>query len=304
MRTAILIPCYNEEIAVSGVINGFRETVPDAEIYVYDNNSTDRTAEIARENGAIVQNAPLQGKGNVMRQMFSDIDADIYIMVDGDGTYDPSSAPEMIRLLTDEKLDVVVGARQEPKEDHAYRRGHRFGNRLLTYTVASLFNRSLIDMLSGYRVMSRRFVKTFPAIAGGFAIETELTIHTLHLKLPFAEHPTPYAARPEGSESKLNTWRDGFKILATILLLFKEIQPFRFFTAIAIILSLISSFLAYPLILTFLETGLVPRFPTAILATGIMILAYTSFICGVFLDTVSRGRLEAKRLAYLAIKGP
>jgi len=283
------------------VVRGFARALPEAAIYVYDNNSTDATAARAAEAGAVVRREPLQGKGNVVRRMFADIEADVYVMADGDGTYDPGSAAEMVRLVAEDGIDMVVGARQESGEAAAWSQRRRLGNRLLTGFVAKLFGKRFTDILSGYRAFSRRFVKSFPALAPGFEIETELTVHALELRLPVSEIDTPYIARPEGSESKLRTSRDGARILRTILLLLKEERPFRFFGAISLGLAAGSVILAYPLLLTFVETGLVPRIPTAVLCTGLMLLAFLSLTCGLILDSVSRGRREIKRLAHLAV---
>jgi glycosyltransferase involved in cell wall biosynthesis len=302
-RIAVLIPCYNEEATVARVVADFRAALPGATVYVYDNNSTDRTAELARSAGAVVRREPRQGKGNVVRRMFADIEADLYLLVDGDATYDAASAPALVDRLLAERLDMVVAARLGTAEA-AYRAGHRFGNRLLTGFVAQLFGRQVTDMLSGYRVLSRRYVKSFPALAKGFEIETELTVHALELRMPVGELPTPYGARPAGSTSKLSTFRDGFRILLTILLLFKDERPFAFFTSAFVVLAAGSLALAWPVIITYLETGLVPRLPTAVLATGIMLLAFLSLAAGFILDTVTHGRIEMKRLAYLAIRAP
>ncbi len=296
---AVLIPCYNEEAAIGQVVRDFRAALPAARIYVYDNNSKDRTVEVARQAGAIVRPERLQGKGNVVRRMLADIEAAVYIMVDGDATYDAASAPAMVRRLVDEELDMVVGGRVDTRVE-AYRRGHRFGNAALTGTVSYLFGKRFGDMLSGYRVFSRRFVKSFPALSGGFEIETELTIHALELRMPVAEVATPYGVRPEGSTSKLRTYSDGFRILWLILHLLRNEKPFQFFGVIALALAALAIGLAIPVVLTYLETGLVPRFPTAILATGLVIVSVLSLACGLVLDTVTRGRREMKRLAYLA----
>jgi glycosyltransferase involved in cell wall biosynthesis len=298
-RIVVLLPCYNEAIAIGGVIGGFRAALPDAAIYVYDNNSSDGTAEVAARAGATVRHEPLQGKGNVVRRMFADVDADIYVLADGDGTYDPADAPALVERLVGDGLDMVVGARHA--EGEAYRAGHAMGNRVLGALVGSLFPRRFSDMLSGYRAMSRRFVKSFPALATGFETETELTIHALELRMPVAELPVRYAARPKGSHSKLSTWGDGLRILAAVVFLFKEARPFRFFGGIAAVLTAVAFGLGVPLVETYLETGLVPRFPTAILASAIMVIAAISLLCGVILDTVSRGRREAKRMRYLAV---
>ena len=298
---AVLVPCYNEEATVAAVVESFARVLPDATIYVYDNNSRDQTAARARAAGAIVRNEARQGKGNVMRRMFSDIDADIYVLVDGDDTYDAASAPALIDKLLSERLDMVVGTRLHSAEDEAFRRGHRFGNDILTGVVSVLFGRSFSDMLSGYRVFSRRFVKSFPALAAGFETETELTVHALELRMPIAEVITPYKARPSGSLSKLRTYRDGTRILLTIIALFKEERPLVFFSILAGVLTVLALAIAYPVVVTYMHTGLVPRFPTAILATGIMILASLSLTAGFVLDTVTHGRREMKRLFYLAI---
>jgi glycosyltransferase involved in cell wall biosynthesis len=300
---AVLIPCFNEEAAIAQVISGFRSALPLAEIYVYDNNSTDSTATVAAAAGAIVRHEALQGKGNVVRRMFADVEADVYLMTDGDSTYDPQYAEPMIRLLLIERLDMVVGARLAT-EAEAYRRGHRLGNRLLTAAVTQLFGKSFTDMLSGYRVFSRRFVKSFPALSNGFETETELTIHALELRLPVAEITTPYKTRLEGSRSKLQTYGDGYKIFRSILILYKNERPFQFFGAIAALLGLGSLALGIPIVITFIETGLVPRQPSAILATGLVLLSGINFITGVILDTVTRGRREMRRLAYLSIPPP
>jgi glycosyltransferase involved in cell wall biosynthesis len=297
-RVAVLLPCYNEAVAISQVVRGFQAALPGAAIYVYDNNSTDTTAKEAAAAGALVRYEPRRGKGNVVRRMFADIDADIYVMADGDATYDPTTAPTMIELLVTQRLDMVVGKRQA-NDEAAYRAGHRFGNHALTQFVARLLGGAFSDIFSGYRVFSRRYVKSFPALAKGFEIESELTIHALELGLPVAEITTPYLARPHGSASKLSTYTDGGRILMSIVRLYKDVQPFRFFGALGAALMLVALGLAWPLLMTYLETGLVPRFPTAILATGIGVLSCLSAVSGVILDSVARGRLEAKRLAYL-----
>jgi glycosyltransferase involved in cell wall biosynthesis len=303
VRIAILLPCYNEEAAIAQTVAGFRAALPDAVVYVYDNNSRDRTVEVARGAGAIVRTERMQGKGHVVRRMFADVDADIYVMADGDATYDAASAPTLIARMLDEQLDMVVGSRVDD-DIAAYRRGHRFGNRLMTGILARLFGRSFSDIFSGYRVFSRRFVKSFPLLSAGFEIETEISVHALELRMPVAEIATPYFARPEGSESKLNTYGDGFRILRTIVTLYRIERPLLFFGVLAALLALAAVILSIPLALTYLETGLVPRFPTAILATGLMILASLSFFAGLILDTVVRGRREVRRLAYLAHPAP
>jgi glycosyltransferase involved in cell wall biosynthesis len=302
-RIAVLLPCHNEEAAVAEVVAAFRAALPAATVYVYDNNSTDRTIDIAQAAGAVVRTERHQGKGYVVRRMFADVDADIYILADGDATYDAPSAPAMVARLVEEKLDMVVGARVH-REEAAYRRGHQTGNWVLTAFVTNIFGQSFSDMLSGYRVFSRRFVKSFPVLSGGFEIETELTIHALELELPVAEVNTPYYARPKGSASKLNTWRDGFRILWSIFQVYRSERPLPFFSAIAVALAVISVALAFPIVVTFIQEGVVPRFPTAILATGLMLSALLSFASGLVLDTVARGRREAKLLAYLRYAAP
>ena len=299
MRIAVLVPCFNEEAAVATVVADFRKALPKAEIFVYDNNSSDRTAVVAREAGAEVRSERRQGKGHVVRRMFADIDADIYVLVDGDATYDAASAPRMIEALISDHLDMVVGLRID-KVQAAYRTGHRAGNWMLTGFLSSVFGQAFTDILSGYRVFSRRFVKSFPVLSDGFEIETELAVHALELALPVAEIETPYYARPEGSFSKLNTWRDGFRILGTILKLYRSEKPLRFFAVIGVFLTLISIGLAIPIIITFVEEGIVPRLPTAVLSMGLMILAMLSLSSGMVLDTVTRGRREIKLLAYLS----
>lgn len=301
-RVAILVPCRNEELTIAQVVTGFKSVLPNAQIYVYDNRSTDKTADQARQAGAIVRYEPQPGKGNVVRRMFADINADFYLLVDGDNTYEVKAAPKLIARLIEENLDMVVGTRLAPIDNKtAYRLGHRSGNLFLTGVVKLLFGARLKDMLSGYRVFSRRFVKSFPALSSGFEIETEFTIHTLELKLPFVEEPTIYGSRPPGSESKLKTYTDGWRVLGTAVLLFKESRPALFFGIIFILLLIIALFLIIPIFSTYLATGLVPRFPTAILAASIMLLASLSLVCGLILDSVSRGRREAKRMAYLSI---
>jgi glycosyltransferase involved in cell wall biosynthesis len=298
-RIAVLVPCFNEEAAVASVVTGFRKALPTAEIYVYDNNSRDRTAAVARAAGAEVRSERRQGKGHVVRRMFADIDADVYVLVDGDATYDAPSAPRMIEKLVNDHLDMVVGLRVD-QEQAAWRRGHRIGNRMLTGFLSSVFGQAFKDILSGYRVFSRRFVKSFPVLSDGFEIETELNVHALELAMPVAEVETPYYARPEGSVSKLNTYRDGLRILGTILKLYRSEKPLRFFAAIGVFLALVSIGLAIPILITYLEEGLVPRLPTAVLSTGLMIVAVLSVSSGLVLDTVTRGRREMKLLAYLA----
>jgi glycosyltransferase involved in cell wall biosynthesis len=299
LRIAVLVPCFNEEAAVATVVADFRKALPTAEIFVYDNNSGDRTIEVARAAGATVRSERRQGKGHVVRRMFADVDADIYVLVDGDATYDAPSAPRMIDKLINEHLDMVVGFRVD-QAVAAYRPGHRTGNWMLTSFLSAVFGQAFKDILSGYRVFSRRFVKSFPVLSDGFEIETELSVHALELALPVTEVETPYYARPEGSVSKLNTWRDGFRILGTILKLYRSEKPLRFFTVIGAFLVLISIGLAIPVIITYLEEGLVPRLPTAVLSMGLMIVAVLSITSGLVLDTVTRGRREMKLLAYLS----
>lgn len=300
---AVLIPCYNEEKSITHVVKGFRNAIPEATIYVYDNNSTDRTVEVARSAGAIVRSETQQGKGNVVRRMFSDIEADIYVLVDGDNTYDPHAAPRLIEKLIKESLDMVNGCRNSNIKA-AYRPGHRIGNSILTGLVALIFGKRTKDMLSGYRVFSHRFVKSFPALSRGFEIETELTVHALELRMPMADIDTNYVDRLPGSISKLSTIKDGIRILRMIAILIKEERPLAFFGIISITLGTASIALGYPIVSEFLETGLVPRFPTAILASATMIIAVLSLFAGLILDTVTHGRREIKRLAYLRYKAP
>jgi len=302
-RIAVLLPCYNEEAAIAQTIASFRDALPGATVYVYDNNSRDRTIEVARAAGAVVRSERTQGKGNVVRRMFADIDADIYVLSDGDATYDTTCAPMMIDRLLDEQLDMVVGSRVT-RAEAAYRRGHQFGNALLTGMLTRLFGRSFTDILTGYRVFSRRFVKSFPVLSAGFEIETEISVHALELKMPVAEIETPYFARPEGSVSKLNTYGDGLRILRTILTLYRIERPVLFFGAIGGVLVFTGLALAVPLGITYAQTGLVPRLPTAVLITGLMIMATLNGFAGLILDTVVRGRLEVRRLAYLAYPAP
>ena len=302
-RIAVLLPCYNEEAAIAQTVAGFRAALPTATIYVYDNNSKDRTIEVARAAGAIVRSERMQGKGNVVRRMFADVDADIYVMADGDATYDAEAAPQLVRRLIDEQLDMVVGSRVT-QHDAAYRRGHVMGNRLLTGMLAKLFGRSFTDILSGYRVFSRRFVKSFPVLSGGFEIETEISVHALELRMPVGEVETRYFARPEGSASKLSTYSDGFRILNTIVTLYRIERPLLFFGAIGGLLALLALVLGIPLAITYYHTHLVPRLPTAIMATGLIILAALNVFAGLILDTVVRGRREVRRLAYLAHPAP
>lgn len=302
-RVAVLLPCYNEAAAIAQTIAGFRAALPGAIVYVYDNNSADDTRAVAAAAGAIVRTEKMQGKGNVVRRMFADIDADVYVMADGDATYEAAVAPVLVAQMLHENLDMVVGARKSEVEA-AYRRGHKLGNTLLTGMLTQLFGRSFSDILSGYRVFSRRFVKSFPVLSSGFEIETEISVHALELRMPVAEQITAYAARPAGSESKLNTYRDGFRILNTIITLFRIERPMLFFGGIGLLFALAALILAVPLIMTYMHTGLVPRLPTAVLVVGLMIIAALSFTCGLILDTVVRGRREVRRLAYLSFSAP
>ncbi|RVT43160.1 glycosyltransferase family 2 protein [Sphingobium algorifonticola] len=302
-RVAVILPCYNEAGAIAQTVRDFAAALPDATIYVYDNNSTDDSRALAAAAGAVVRAVRQQGKGHVVRRMFADVDADIYVMADGDATYEAAAAPRMIAAMLADNLDMVVGARRSEVEA-AYRRGHRLGNLLLTGLLRRLFGRSFTDILSGYRIFSRRFVKSFPVLSAGFEIETEMSVHALELAMPVSEQITAYAARPEGSVSKLSTWRDGWRILRTIIQLYRIERPVWFFGGVGALFALTALVLAVPLILTFVETGLVPRFPTAILVTGLMIIAVLNGMCGLILDTVVRGRREMRRLAYLGHRAP
>jgi len=302
-RIAVLIPCYNEEATIERVVADFRAALPTAAIYVYDNNSKDRTIEVAQQAGAIVRNETRQGKGNVVRRMFADIEADIYILADGDDTYDAAAAPQLAQVLVAEGYDVVSGKRIATGQA-AYRAGHVLGNRMLTGLTAMMFRVKIADLLTGYRVMSRRFVKSFPFTAEGFGIETELTVHAVRLLMPVVELDTRYKERPEGSVSKLNTWRDGFRILFTIALLVREERPLVFFSGIFLLFAILSLLIGAPVVYEYAKTGLVPRLPSAVLSTALMVLAFLSLASGLILDTVTRGRWEAKRMAYLAIPGP
>jgi len=299
-RIAVLVPCYNEALTVGRVVADFRQALPGCAVYVYDNRSTDGTGDIARAAGAQVRREPRPGKGVVVRRMFAEIDADIYVMTDGDATYDATRAPEMVALLVADDLDLVTGVRDDEGRDAAYRRGHRFGNRAFNALLGWLFGERPADMFSGYRVLSRRFVKSFPMEARGFEIETELTVHALELRVPAAEIRTRYFERPAGSASKLSTYRDGFRILATMARLFRDVKPLPFFSGFAALFAAVGLALGAGVTVEYMETGLVPRLPTAVLATGLMLLASLSFACGMILDSVARGRRETKRLAYLA----
>jgi glycosyltransferase involved in cell wall biosynthesis len=302
-RIAILVPCYNEALTIAAILRDFNACLPQAQVYVFDNNSTDGTAQIARDAGAVVRNVPAQGKGSVVRRMFADIEADAYVMVDGDDTYDASVAPQLVEQLLRDGLDMVVGNRVST-EQGAYRPGHRFGNAMLTGFVSFIFGRTFTDILSGYRVFSRRYVKSFAAHSAGFEIETELTVHSLALRMPVAEVSTVYRSRPEGSVSKLNTYRDGLRILGTIFRLFKSERPLAFFSIFATASALLSLALAEPLIETYLHTGLVPRLPTATLCASLMLLGVILLVCGIVLDAITKSRIEQKRFAYLALPGP
>jgi glycosyltransferase involved in cell wall biosynthesis len=302
-RIAVLLPCYNEEAAIAQTVAGFQAALPSATVYVYDNNSRDRTLEVARAAGAVVRTERQQGKGHVVRRMFADINADVYIMADGDLTYDPVAAPAMVDALLADQLDMVVGTRQHEVKG-AYRGGHVLGNKLFTGLLAGLFGRSFSDIFSGYRVFSRRFVKSFPVLSSGFEIETEMSVHALELRMPVGEQVTTYFARPEGSASKLSTFRDGWRILSTIVTLYRIERPVLFFGTVGGLLVLAALLLSIPLVLTYIDTGLVPRVPTAILVTGMGIVATLCFFAGLILDTVTRGRREVRRLAYLAQPAP
>jgi len=303
MKIAVLVPCYNEEAAIVTVVRDFKAALPDAAVYVYDNNSRDQTMARAREAGAVVRSETRQGKGNVVRRMFADIEADIYVLVDGDDTYDAGAAKAMVARVLETGADLLT-AKRIHTETAAYRLGHVWGNKMLTGLTATLFQVQLSDMLSGYRVFSRRFVKSFPFTAEGFGIETELTVHAVRLMMPMAEMDTRYKERPVGSVSKLNTWVDGFRILRTIAHLVREERPLVFFTGAFLILTAFSLFVGTPVVSEYLDTGQVPRLPTAVLATGLMLLAFLALTCGLILDMVTRGRWEQKRMAYLAIPGP
>jgi glycosyltransferase involved in cell wall biosynthesis len=302
-RIAVLLPCYNEEAAIAATVAGFRKALPGTTVYVYDNNSSDRTTAVAAKAGAIVRTERQQGKGHVVRRMFADIDADVYVMADGDLTYDPTAAPAMVDLLLAEQLDMVVGTRRHEEKD-AYRGGHVLGNKLFTGLLSGLFGRSFTDIFSGYRVFSRRFVKSFPVLSSGFEIETEISVHALELRMPVGEVETIYAARPEGSQSKLSTYSDGSRILRTILTLYRVERPALFYGLIGLLLLVAAVLLSIPLVVTYVHTGLVPRVPTAILVTGMTIVAVLCFFAGLILDTVTRGRREVRRLYYLSLAAP
>ena len=300
-RIAVLIPCYNESSAIAGVVADFKATLPTAEIYVYDNNSSDDTVAVAREAGALIGVEHYQGKGHVVRRMFADIDAGVHVLVDGDGTYDAASAPKMVELLQRNRLDMVVGSRQH-RQAAAYRSGHVWGNRMLTWLLGTLFGRREIsDILSGYRVFSHRFVKSFPALATGFETETELTVHALELHMPVDELVTPYGARMEGSTSKLNTYRDGLRILLIMLRLFEKERPLVFYGIAFAACWILAFILGVPLVVTYLDSGLVPRIPTASIVVGLIMLGFVSLVAGLITDSVALGRRETKRLFYLSV---
>ena len=305
-KVALIVPCFNEELAIKKVVEDFQLALPEMSIYIFDNNSTDKTSEVARQAGAKVISVSLRGKGNVVRRMFADVEADIYVMVDGDATYEAPAVKALVDKLLDANLDMVVGCRKTEHEGigEEYRRGHQLGNLLLTQSVAKIFGGSFTDMLSGYRVFTRRYAKSFPAISQGFEIETELTVHALELRMPFGEVFTKYGARPEGSVSKLSTYKDGWRILKTIGKLYISERPFSFFGIVALLLGAVSILLFLPILIEYWKTGLVPRLPTALLSASLMISALLSFICGLILDNVTRGRHEVKRLSYLAIPSP
>jgi len=298
-KVAVIVPCYNEELSIATVINQFQDSLPEAEIFIFDNNSQDKTAIIAKKHGAHVHSVHLKGKGNVVRRMFSDIESDIYIMVDGDATYDASAARKMIDKLIDEKLDMVVGCRRENGDAGTYRQGHRLGNKILTGTVTTIFKGEFSDMLSGYRAFTRRYVKSFPCLSRGFEIETELTIHALELRMRYGELETSYGERPIGSNSKLSTYKDGIKILKTIIKLYMSERPFYFFLFLSSLFIILSLALGLPIISEYEKTGLVPRFPTAILSSAIMTIGILSFVCGIILESITMGRREMKALFYL-----
>jgi Glycosyl transferase family 2 len=302
-RVAVLLPCYNEEAAIGGTVAAFMAALPNADVYVYDNNSTDGTIAAAEAAGAIVRREPYQGKGNVVRRMFADIDADVYVMADGDMTYDPTAAAMLVSRLVDGQLDMVVGSRVETAQQ-SYRRGHRFGNRVFNEITTRLFDSHFKDIFSGYRVFSRRFVKSFPASSSGFEIESELTVHALDLKLRCAEVPLPYGRRPANSVSKLNTYRDGIRILWMLIGMYRMVSPLRFYGVIAGVLACVSLGLGLPILQTWLETGLVPRFPTAIMAAAIAQLSALMLVCGLIVDAISDARREMKRMRYLDLAAP
>lgn len=306
LRIAILIPCLNEEVTIAKVIGDFKNAVPSADIYVCDNGSTDNTVSTAADAGAVVISEKMRGKGNAIRRLFADVEADVYVMIDGDDTYDASRAPELINAVTSQGMDMVYGVRIAGQQvQEAYRPGHVFGNKVLTSLVTWTFSSPVSDMLSGYRAMSRRFVKSFPAHSSGFEIETELTIHALELRTPTAEIETAYGGRPENSSSKLSTWKDGIRILLTIVELVKTERPLFFFSWLGVALAVMAVGIAIPqIILPWLETDTVARIATAVLVTGMILIAFLSFSIGLVLDTVTRGRREVKRMSYLSYPTP
>lgn len=306
LNVALIIPCYNEESTISKVIHNFLLEMPGLDVFVFNNNSNDRTADIVKNEHAHLIHVSLPGKGNVVRRMFADVDADIYVMVDGDATYDSAAVSLLVDKLIDESLDMVVGCRKtdESMSNHAYRHGHQWGNMMLTKTVMMIFGGKFTDMLSGYRAFTRRYVKSIPVLSHGFEIETELTVHALELRMPYGEVMTSYGARPEGSESKLSTFKDGFKILKTIARLYMTERPLAFFGLLGTLIAITAIFLSIPLATEYIRMGLVPRLPTAILSASMIICALLSFSCGLVLDTITRGRHEMKRLVYLSIPLP
>ena len=299
----MLVPCFNEAATVGGVVAELRHSLPDATVYVYDNNSTDDTSRIAQASGAVVRAVPMQGKGNVVRRMFADIDADVYVLIDGDGTYDASGIRQLVTLIDEEGFDLVNGRRVADADQYT-RASHQFGNRILSWLVNWMFGRSDLDMLSGYKAFSRRFVKSLPMFASGFELETELTVHALNLAMPIESVPLQYRSRPEGSESKLNTYRDGVRIMRAIATLVRRERPLAFFGVIAFLLFAVAVVLGVPIVTTFVHTHRVPRFPTAFVVVGLAVLAVLVAISGLILDTVTRGRKETKMLRYLALEGP
>ena len=303
LQVALVIPCFNEAVAIRQVVTDFKNAMPELRIYVFDNNSTDGTRQVAEEAGAWVYSVKLKGKGNVVRRMFADIDADIYVMVDGDATYEAKAVTKLVDRLIDERLDMVVGSRKatQSSEGAAYRPGHEFGNWMLTSCVKRIFGGEFGDMLSGYRAFSRRYAKSFPALSRGFETETELTVHALELRMPYAEIETLYGARPEGSTSKLSTYRDGLRILWTIAKLFIRERPFQFFGLLSLLLAATSIGLSVPVLEEFIAHGIVPRLPTAVLSASMMVCALLALVSGLILDNVTRGRHEIKRLTYLSI---
>ncbi len=300
---AAIVPCYNEESAIAKVVADLRAAVPSAVVYVYDNNSTDDTARVAREAGAVVRSEKAKGKGNVVRRAFADVDADIYVLVDGDDTYAAADLPEMIDALVSGPNDHVLGVRRQSTAT-AYRPGHELGNRGFNWLVSRVFGTQVSDMLSGYRVFSRRFVKSFPALSREFEIETELTVHAMSLRVPQVEVPVGFKDRPSGSESKLRTYHDGFRILALIVALIRHERPFLFYGVIGLVFALAGALIGLPVIVEFFETGMVPRFPTAILAVGVVILAFMAWMIGLILDGVLKARRELSRLNYLRYAAP